>query len=71
MISDYDPSDFISEAATKSGFELTLLDVPLKYFVELKLDKELTQQRRELVFVLSNTSDDIEISKSTFTLNEL
>ena len=71
QISNYEPTGFLRETSEKTGIEVTINDVPSKYYVFLKLDKELTQQKSELVFSLTQKSDGVEFAQETFTLTEL
>ncbi len=70
-LSEYRPMGFLAETAEEIGLELTVLDVPPKYCVRLKLDKALTQEKSDLVFALTEESDKVEFSRKTFTISEL
>jgi hypothetical protein len=71
QLSDYEPMGVLSETAEKMGLNITLNDVPSKYYIYLKLDKELTNEKSDLVFVLTEKSNNVEFSKKTFTIKEL
>ena len=71
QLSDYDPMGVLKEALNRSGIDVTLMNVPPKYDVCLKLDQELTQQKSELVFTLIKISEGIEFSRENFTIEEL
>lgn len=70
-LSDYDPAGFLKETADKMGLDITMNDVPNKYYVFLTLDKEATQEKSELVFALTERSQDVEFSNRKFTISEL
>jgi hypothetical protein len=74
QISDNGPMGFVKETAEKFNIEITLDDIPRKYFVTLKLDENLTNytnEKSDLIFVLTEESEGIEFSKRTFTIKEL
>lgn len=70
-LTDYKPVGILAESATKIELEITVLDVPPHYEIELKLDQELTRERGKLVFTLTQITDGAELSKKPFTLQEL
>lgn len=70
-ISDYEPTEMINKIAKKIGVEITLVQVPHKYSIYLKLDEKLTSEKSQLVFNLIGVSQGVEVSKETFTINEL
>ena len=71
QISDYEPSSFLKQLFQEINKEVTQQDVPVQYWINLKIDTLETQQRGELVFSLTATSENIEFSKEIFTLDEL
>ncbi|NGX38240.1 MAG: hypothetical protein K1000chlam2_01412, partial [Chlamydiae bacterium] len=58
----------LQELAKENKLGLTPLEAPNKWKILLTLDKELTQEKAELVFSLTQTSNGIEFSKETFTI---
>ena len=71
QISDYNPMGFVVGAAGRIRVLLTVNDVPIKYYLILKLDEQLTQEKSDLVFSLTEKSEGVEFSKQTFTVREL
>ncbi len=71
QISDCEPMGFVHDAAKQTGIDLTSDHIPSKYFVHFKGDLEQTREKAEVVFVLTEESEGIEFSKSTFTIAEL
>lgn len=70
-LSDYEPMGFLKEVAEKIALELNLTHVPPKYYVYLRLDRELTQEKSDLVFVLTEESEGVEFTRKNFSLSEL
>ena len=70
-LTDYHPVGILAESAEEIGLKITLLDVPPRYEIEMKLDQELTRERGKLVFTLIQTSGGVELSKESFTIQEL
>ena len=70
-LSEYEPRGVLKETAEKVGIKMTLVDVPPRYYVFLKLDEKLTKEKSELVFVLTAKSKNVEFSKKIFTISEL
>jgi hypothetical protein len=70
QISDYEPMGFVREIAEEMGIDLTLNDVPSKYYVRLELDEKLTQEKADLVFAIIQQSDGVIFSQKTFTIGK-
>lgn len=69
--SDHEPRGILSITAQKIGIDITSSDLPSEYAIYLKLEKDLTLAKSELVFVLIGTSEDVEFSRTIFTIEEL
>jgi hypothetical protein len=69
QVSGNEPTGFVLKAAV--GIDLTLKDIPSRYYIHLKLDEKLTQEKSDLVFVLTETSEGVEFSKTSFTVRQL
>jgi hypothetical protein len=69
--SDCEPRGFLSIIAQKNSIDLTSIDIPSEYAIYLKLNKDLTLEKSELVFVITQTSEDVEFSRTIFTIEEL
>ena len=65
------PIGSLQEIAAKISLTITGIDVPDQYRIRLKLDPEATQQKNNLVFSLTEESQHVELSKITFTIQEL
>lgn len=70
-LSDYEPKGVLKKTAKQIGVKITQLEVPMRYYIFLKLDLELTHEKSDLVFSLTEKSEGVEFSKKTFTLKEL
>lgn len=70
-ISDCSPRGFLAKTVREIGLQMGIDDVPVKYTVYLKLNKQLTEEKSELVFDLIDEFGEAEFPKETFTLNEL
>lgn len=70
-LSDDEPMGILAQMSKELNLDITMLDVPQKYQIHLKLDPELTKQKSDLVFAMTEESDGVEFSRTTFTIEEL
>lgn len=70
VLSGDEPQGFIKEAAVICRIPLEMPHIPPSYVVKLELDKEGTDEE-ELVFVLTESSSGIKVTKKCFTIQEL
>lgn len=70
-LSEYEPMGILKEVASNVKIALSLVDVPCRYYISLKLDQELTQKKADLVFTIIEESEDVEFSKISFTITDL
>jgi len=71
QISDDLPMGILKETANNLKIDITENDVPSKYYIYLKLDRESMQQEAELVFALTAECNGIKFSEETFTIQDL
>ena len=70
-LSEYEPVEILKTIAEELGIIITIVDVPVRYYIDVKLDEKLTQEKSEIVFSLVETSDTVEFSTKTFSVEEL
>jgi hypothetical protein len=70
QISDYDPTEFLAKIAKKAGIQITLADIPWKYFIHLKIDKKRWLEEEQLCFELTETSKNVEFCQTVITLSD-
>lgn len=71
QLSDEQPFGILKTIGEPMSSRMTMLVVPSQYYIFLKLDPSLSQEKSTLAFSLTETSRDVEFSKETFTIEEL
>lgn len=70
-LSEHNPEGILAETAKKIRIDINMNQVPIRYYIHLRIDKALSQQQSKLVFSFTEESDGVEFDKHTFTVEQL
>jgi hypothetical protein len=71
QLSANEPTEMVKRIAQVVALDINLFHVPAHYRIALHIDALLSQEQSELVFSLTESSENIELSKRTFTIESL